>query len=127
MILKNQNDNCMCYISAAKMMQCKYYIYINRKFDMKTLDKCWYQRKGTWQSSNYGSYSSPQIYTFDSCQDNDEDNFDIFDIHNNNKTVAGCTFDDNLGNLDQSDDIVEIICICQTIESTETLSNKSFS
>ena len=41
-------------------------------------------------SSNYGSHLSPKIYTFDSCLDNNEDNFVIFDINNNNETEPGC-------------------------------------
>ena len=64
-------------------------------------------------------FVSKNIYTFDSCLNNDEDIFD-FKIH-------GCIFDDNLVNFDQPDDIMEIMDNSQTIESTDTLSYKSFS
>ena len=47
---------------------------------MLKIDKCWYKRKGISQSTDYGSYSSPKIYTFDSYLDNNENNYDIFDI-----------------------------------------------
>ena len=52
---------------------------------------------------------------------------EIFDIHINNETELGWTFDENLVNFDQPDDIEKIIDNIQTIKSTETLSYKSFS
>ena len=77
--------------------------------------------KETSQSFNYGSYTSPKYSYL-----NDEDNFDIFYINNNNETEPVCIFDENLGNFDQPDDIVEIIDNRQLIESTETLSYEPF-
>ena len=100
-ILKNQSDNCTYYISTAKMMQCKHHISINRTFDKSNIGKHCYQRKEILQSSNYGPYLSPKMYTFDSCLDNNEDNFEIFDINNNNDTKHWCIFDENLVNFDQ--------------------------
>ena len=70
-------------------MQCKYHISIHRKCDMSKIDKCWYQRKEISYSFNCGSYLSPEIYTFDSCQDNNEDTFEFFYINNNNETEPG--------------------------------------
>ena len=109
------------------MMQCKHHISIHRKFDMSKIDKGWYKMKGIPQSSNYDSYSFRKIYAFHSCLENDEDNLEIFDIHNNNETELGWTFDENLVNFDQPDDIEEMIGNIQTIESTEILSYQSFS
>ena len=62
---------------------------MHRKYDKSKIDKCWYQRKGISKSSNYCSYLSPEIYTFHSCLDNNEDNFEIFDINNDNETKLG--------------------------------------
>ena len=56
------------------MKQYKHHILIHRKSNTSKIDKCWYQRKGISQSSNYGSYLSPKIYTLYSCLDKDEDN-----------------------------------------------------
>ena len=107
-------------------MQCKQYISIHRYFDLSKIDKCWYQRKGISQSTDYGSYLSPKIQTFHSCLDNNECNFEFFDINNNNETEPGCIFDENLVNFNQPDDIEEINDNFKTIESTETLSHKSY-
>ena len=52
------------------------------------------------QTNADGSYSSSIIDTFDSCLDNDKDNFEFFDINNNNETEPGGTFDENLVNFD---------------------------
>ena len=91
------------------MMQCKHAISKNSNVDISKIDKCWNQRKGISQSSNYSSHSSPNTHIFDSCLGNDEDNYVFFHINNNNKTEPGCIFDEHLVNLDQSDDAVEMI------------------
>ena len=66
------------------MMQCKHYISMFRIFDISKIVKSWYQSKRITRSSNYGSRASPKRYKFDYCLD-DEDNFDIFDMNNNNE------------------------------------------
>ena len=108
------------------MIQCKYYISIHRNLNISKIDRCWYQRKGIPQSYNYGSYLSPEIYTFDSYLDNNEDNFEFFDINNNNETEPGCIFDENLFNFNQPDDNEEKRNNLKSILFTETLSYKSF-
>ena len=63
-------------------------------------------------------------YSFNSCLDNDEVNFEFCYIKNNNETKPGCIFDENLVNFDRPDDIEEIIDNSQTVKRTETLSYK---
>ena len=64
---------------------------------------------------------SSKILTFYSCLDNNEDNFEFFDINNNNETKLGCIFDENLIHFDQPDDTKEINNNFITIESSATL------
>ena len=124
----NENDNCTCYISTAKMIECKHRISINRKIDISKIDKCWYKRKGLSLLSNYGPFSSPKIYTFDCWLDYDEDNFEIFDnnYHNDDPEIE-CTFDDNLVNIEHPDEYVERIDNNTTDKSTNTLIYTSIS
>ena len=97
------------------MMQYKHHISIHRKFDVSKINKCWYQRKWISQSSNYGSYFSPKMYRFDSYLDNNENNFEIFDINNNNEMEPGCMFDENLVNFDQLDEIEKLMTISKRL------------
>ena len=83
-VMKNRQDFCSRYISTANWMQCKYQIYIFKKFDISKIDRCWHKRKGISISSNLRSYLSPILFSIDLNIDSDESNFDIFDNSNIN-------------------------------------------
>ena len=68
----------------------------------------------------------PKYIHIDSYLDNNEDNFDFFDINNNNETEPGCTFDEDLFNFNQPDDNEEIRNNLKSILFTETLSYRLF-
>ena len=103
-------------------MQYKYHISINRIFGFIKIDKCWHQRKRIIQSSNYGSYASPNIHNFDSSFD-DEDNFDIFYMNNNNEIERVCLFEEN---SDNNDKISKNGKSFDNYQSTETISFSSY-
>ena len=65
-------------------------------------------------------YHQKCIYAFNSCLDNNEDNFENFDINHNNETEPDYIFDEKLVNFDQLDGIEVINDDFKTIESTET-------
>ena len=98
---KNQNDDSMYFISCTKMMQYKHHTSIKRLFDISKINNCWYQKKGITQSSTFGSYASPKINNFGSYFD-DENNFDIIDIINNNENEHIYLFDEIFGNNDKN-------------------------
>ena len=72
--------------------------------------------------SNYGFYASPNIHNFDFSFD-DEDNFDIFDMNNNNEIEQMCLFEEN---SDNNDKISENGKSFDNYQSTETISFSSY-
>jgi len=42
--LRNESDNCSCYVAMDQMMQCKHMISFTQGFNSNRICKCWYKQ-----------------------------------------------------------------------------------